>query len=95
MMPMADNLNHKSIDTTKEIICLSLHCSEEQNVEYDGYAHHMGDYSEAFRANNWSKQAIEKHSLKIKGRFDKKLYEHNKLVLGPSNVEENLNHEDK
>ena len=77
MIPMADNLNHSSVDITNEMMSMAYHPTGDSNLEYYRIAKYLADYSAAYLANGWSQQDIDKYGLNIKGRFNRKIYEMN------------------
>lgn len=54
MVPMADNLNHSSVDVTQELINLSLQRTGAQNQVYYRVTKALNDYTAVFKANGYS-----------------------------------------
>ena len=50
----------------------------------------MVDYSQLYKAKEWSKQEIKNHKLNISGRFNKKIYKINNTALGVVNIRNKL-----
>ena len=71
MIPMADNLNHSSVDITNEMICLSLHPQGDRNIEYYRIGKYLADYSQVYAAQGWSEEDIKKNKLNICGRYSR------------------------
>ena len=65
MIPMADNLNHHSVDITNEMMCMSLHPKGHQDPEYYRIQKFLVDYSTIFRARGWSEEEINKNAANI------------------------------
>ena len=58
MIPMADNHNHSSVPTAHELMNLSLHLHGPSHEEYFNMDRYLVDYSEVFRANDWTDEKI-------------------------------------
>ena len=56
MIPMADNLNHSSVDITNEMMCMKLHPKGDTNMAYYRIAKYLADYSSAFLAKGWTQE---------------------------------------
>jgi len=54
MIPMADNLNHSSVDITNEMMSMANHPLGDRNIDYYRIGKYLADYSAAFEANGWS-----------------------------------------
>jgi len=54
MIPMADNLNHSSVDITNEMMSMANHPKGDRNLEYYRIGKYLVDYSAAFMASGWS-----------------------------------------
>jgi hypothetical protein len=70
MIPMADNLNHSSVDVTNEFISLHLHPKGPASPEYFRVSKFFNDYSAIAAAKNIPSQPF-------KGRFNRAVYEAN------------------
>jgi hypothetical protein len=76
MIPMADNLNHKDVSVTSEIVTKSLHIEADEQSQYFTKTKFMNDYSILF-----SKSEINSNPLNIKGRLNLLNYEHNQSYV--------------
>jgi len=90
MIPMADNLNHSSVEVTTELMCVSLHPEGDRDIEYYRIARFLNDYTPAFKEHGWSDDDITKKKLNIKGRFNHDIYKMNQEALSIANIRANL-----
>ena len=74
---MADNLNHSCVNVSYEMINIQLHKKGEDYPNYYRVRKFLNDYSPAFKAHNTSSEEFKKYELNIKGRFNRKLFNHN------------------
>ncbi len=72
MIPMADNLNHKDVSITSEVVNKSLHVEANEDSKYFTKTKFMNDYSLLFSDNE-----IQGNELNVKGRLNAENYEHN------------------
>lgn len=77
MVPMADNLNHSSVDITQELVNLELHKEGHTNSEYYRVSKYLNDYSAAYKAHGYTDEEIKKHGVNITGRYNRKMFELN------------------
>lgn len=59
MIPMADNLNHNSVDITYEIINIKLHKEGEFNPSYYRIGKFLNDYSTAYKNNKINEDELK------------------------------------
>lgn len=71
MIPMADNMNHNSVDVTLEVINYKKHLEAESDPEYYRINKYLNDYTVLYDKNPPNDEFDE---LNIKGRFEKKVY---------------------
>jgi hypothetical protein len=90
MIPMADNLNHSSVDVTQELINLSLHQEGPQNAGYYRVSKFLNDYSELYLSKGFTQEQIDAQALNLKGRYNQQVYEENQKLLGMESVITNL-----
>lgn len=90
MVPMADNLNHSSVDITQELVNLTLHKDGHKNSEYYRVSKYLNDYSAAYKAHGYSDDEINKYDVNIKGRYNRKIFELNQESLSVENLRANL-----
>jgi len=90
MVPMADNLNHSSVDVTNEIINVTLHKQGENNPEYYRISKFLNDYSGVWERGEFTDEEKKKYELNFKGRFNRKLFEMNQEALSVLNLRLNL-----
>lgn len=90
MIPMADNLNHSSVDITYEVISTQFHLQGPSNPKYYRVNKFMNDYSHIFKKLNISTEVNGQPNINIYGRFNRKLYEMNQQSLSIENIRANL-----
>jgi len=90
MIPMADNLNHSSVDVTQELINLSLHQEGPLNASYYRVSKFINDYSDLYLNRGFTQDQIDAQSLNLKGRFNKQVFDENQNLLGMESVITNL-----
>lgn len=56
MIPMADNLNHSSVDITNEMVNMQLHREGENEPSYYRIAKFINDYSALMDAHGFSEE---------------------------------------
>ena len=78
MVPMADNINHSSVEATQEVVNLKIHPKGHLSESYYRIGKYLNDYSLLYEKHGAPEDFIKKHSLNIKGRYNRKLYELNK-----------------
>ena len=72
-----------------------MHTEKENDNSYYRYAKYMVDYSQAYKANGWSREMIRRNRINIAGRFDREMYDMNNMVLSTENYKESLENSDK
>ena len=76
LIPMADNLNHSSVEVNLEMINTHLHLNSTTNLDYFRIAKVVNDYNIVFQ--NWLKEEeLEDHKLEVAGRFDRSAFANN------------------
>ena len=102
LVPAADNLNHSSIGGTFEVINKTLQRRGAANPSYYTIERFLVDSSIAFQkpdgqggdAEDLHKNLVdnlsEEERLNIRGRYNRKLYEHNVQALSSKNIRLNL-----
>jgi|TARA_B110000285_G_scaffold211844_1_gene254898 hypothetical protein len=90
MIPMADNLNHSSVDVTQELINLSLHQEGPLNASYYRVSKFINDYSDLYLNRGFTQEQIDAQSLNLKGRYNQQVFEDNQKLLGMESVITNL-----
>ena len=86
MIPMADNLNHSSVDVNQEMVNIQLHLNAAQNDNYFRIGKMLNDYSILFDDS----LKTDQNRLNICGRFDRTVYTQNMEFLGTEKVREVL-----
>ena len=90
LIPMADNLNHSSVDVTNELVSFDLQLEGDKNESYYRISKFLNDYTPLFKNKGMTDEEIEKQKMNIKGRFDRALYKQNCEALGTENIRLNL-----
>ena len=90
MVPMADNMNHSSVEVTQEVVNLQIHPKGNSNESYYRVNKYLNDYSHLYKAHGFSHEFINQHKLNIKGRYNWKMYELNAQSLSVDNLRANL-----
>ena len=70
LIPMADNLNHSSVDITQELINTNLQLLDPVDQSYIVKAKFNNNYSDLFHQLGYSLDEISQNDFKIKGRHD-------------------------
>lgn len=70
MIPMADNLNHNSVEVSEEMVNVRLHLEAVAHPDYFRTGKMVNDFSIIFEAH-LSKQEQESQKLAITGRLDR------------------------
>lgn len=74
LIPMADNLNHNSVEVRRELVNKSLHLNPTENENYFRLNKVINDFSLLY-ADQMPQEEIAE--LKISGRFDRDAYAQN------------------
>ena len=70
MIPMADNLNHSSVDITYEIISTQCHLEGTSNPKYYRVGKFMNNYSHIFEKLKIPTEIDGEKNINIYGRFN-------------------------
>ena len=85
MVPMADNLNHSSVEVTNEMINLKYHIQGHKNENYFSIEKFFNDYSAIFKHLKTPDELMEKNNLNITGRFNREIFKMNCSSLSVCN----------
>ena len=80
MIPMADNLNHSSVEVVLHLVNTEKHLQGEQDPEYYRIHKHINDYSALFKAR--PDMQADKESLDITGRYKTDVFEKHVRAFG-------------
>ena len=85
MIPMADNLNHSSVDVSNEMVSKLKHLEKQQSLSYYRIGKFLNDYSSIF-----SEDQIKENPLNVKGRFNREVFKTNQQALSVKNIRASL-----
>ena len=71
MIPMADNMNHNSVDITIELMNYSKHLEGGKDTDYFRIAKYLNDYSALYSEIPPARPLDEVETLSVKGRFSR------------------------
>ena len=78
MIPVGDSMNHSYKDVTYECINAKLHLMKQDSGHYYKIGKYLSDITPLYEHLGYSTDVIKENELSVKGRFNKKMYKHNK-----------------
>lgn len=83
LIPMADNLNHNSVEVRRELVNTTLHLNATENENYFRIRKVINDFSLLYVGRIPEEQMVEH---KVAGRFDREVYSYNSEVMSAEHV---------